>query len=438
MTDATTAPARIRKPSPRPYVIAGYVVIILMFGVLGGWAATARISSAVIATGTVSLETNRRVVQHLEGGIVREIHVREADSVREGDVLITLDKLQAESNLEVLSQRRLVAVATAARLHAEQTLADEVTFPEELLDSSDPDIVEALDQQRNIFRDRRSILTSRTEILQSRITQLQRQAEGLRLQQDALERRQALRSDLVARLTDGEERGVVEGNRLIDLQDGLIQIEASLGEIISEIAQTEASIGETELSLLQIRQEYAERASLELNSVTDQIAELDERHRVARDTLERTEIRAPSSGTVQNVRVHTVGSVIGPRDVLMEVVPDDEDLVINAQVSPIDIDSLSPGLETEVRFASFNAKLTPIVIGTVRSISADVISGGENAPPFYLARVVVEDEDMPDNIREGITAGMPVDIVVATGERSVMYYLISPLADAIATSMREE
>jgi len=437
MTSASETP-RSRKSSPRPYVLAGYVVIILMFGVLGGWAATAKIASAVIATGTVALENNRRVVQHLEGGIVREIHVREADLVEEGDVLIRLDQLQAESNLEVLSQRRLVALATRSRLEAERALTEEIAFPGELLGIDDPDIAHALDQQRNVFRDRRSILASRTEILESRITQLRRQVEGLELQQDALERRQKLRGDLIDRLRTGEERGVVEGNRLTDLEDGYIQIEASLGEIMSDIAQTEASIGETELSLLQIQQEYAERASLELNEVSEQLGELDERIRVSQDTLQRTEIRAPSSGTVQNLQVHTVGSVVGPRDVLMEIVPEDDDLLINAQVSPTDVDKVSPGLMTEVRFASFDTQMTPIVLGTVRSVSNDVISTGDNTPPYFLARIVVADVDMPDNVREGISAGMPVDVVIATGERSVMYYLISPLADAIATSMREE
>ncbi len=435
---SASSKARTTKSSPRPYVIAGYVVIILMFGVIGGWAATARIASAVIASGTVSLENNRQVVQHLEGGIVRQIHVREADFVEEGDVLITLNSLQAESNLEVLSQRRLVALATEARLEAERSFAETITFPEELLSSDESEVAHAMLVQRNIFRDRQSILSSRADILQSRISALQRQIEGLQLQQDALERRQTLRSDLIARLRDGEERGFVEGNRLNDLEDGLIQIEAQLGEIISTIAQTEASIGETELSLLQIRQEHAERASIELNDVTDQLTELSERERVAMDTLERTELRAPSSGTVQNLRVHTVGSVIGPRDVLMEVVPQDEDLIINAQVSPTDVDSLTTGMKTEVRFASFDAQLTPIVLGTVRTLSNDVISSGDNTPPYFLARIVVEDEDMPDNVREGISAGMPVDVVIATGERSVMYYLVSPLADAIATSMREE
>lgn len=430
--------ARTTKSSPRPYVLAGYVVIILMFGVIGGWAATAKIASAVIASGTVSLENNRQVVQHLEGGIVSQIHVREADFVEAGDVLITLNPLQAESNLEVLSQRRLVALATEARLEAERSFDEEITFPKELLESDEPEVAAALLVQRNIFRDRKSILSSRADILQSRISQLKRQIEGFELQQDALERRQTLRSEMITRLRDGEERGFVEGNRLTELEDGLIQIEAQLGEIISTIAQTEASIGETELSLLQIRQEYAERASLELNDITDQLTELGERERVARDTLQRTEIRAPSSGTVQNLRVHTIGSVIGPRDVLMEVVPKDEDLIINAQVSPTDVDSLTTGMKTEVRFASFDAQLTPIVLGTVRTLSNDVISSGDNTPPYFLARIVVDDEDMPDNVREGISAGMPVDVVIATGERSVMYYLVSPLADAIATSMREE
>lgn len=435
---SSSSPTRTTKASPRPYVIAGYVVVILIFGVIGGWAATFQISSAVIASGTVSLENNRKVVQHLEGGIVSDIHVREADTVAEGDVLISLNALQAESNLEVLVQRRLVARATEARLKAERGFAEEIAFPQELLQSAEPAIADALAVQRNIFRDRSSILSSRADILQSRVEQLQRQVEGLRLQQDALERRQALRTDLITRLRDGEQRGFVEGNRLNDLEDGLIQIEASLGEVISQVAQAEASIGETKLNLLQIRQEYAERASVELNQITDQLAELNERIRVAQDTLERTAIRAPDTGTVQNLHVHTVGSVIAPGEILMEVVPQDEDLIINAQVSPTDVDSMTVGLQTEVRFVSFDAQLTPIVLGKVRSISNDVISSGDNTPPYFLARIVVEDKDMPDNVREGITAGMPVDVVVATGERSVMYYLISPLADAIATSMREE
>lgn len=435
---ATPSKTRIAKSSPRPYVVAGYVVIILMFGVIGGWAATAKIASAVIASGTVSLENNRQVVQHLEGGIVQKIHIQEADFVEAGDVLITLNPLQAASNLEVLSQRRLVALATEARLEAERSFEEEITFPQELLTSDEAPVAHAMMVQRNIFRDRQSILSSRRDVLQSRISQLRRQIEGLELQQDALERRQALRSDLITRLRDGEERGFVEANRLTDLEDGLIQIEAQLGEIISSVAQTEAAVGETELTLLQIRQEYAERASLELNEISDQLTELSERERVALDTLARTEIRAPSSGTIQNLRVSTVGSVIAPREVLMEVVPKDEDLIINAQVAPTDVDSLSPGMETEVRFAAFDAQLTPIVLGKVRTLSNDVMSSGDNAPPYFLARIVVDDADMPDNIREGLSAGMPVDVVIPTGERSVMYYLVSPLADAIATSMREE
>ena len=439
----TTAPqtkgtTRTRKPTPRPYVIAGFVVIFLMFGVLGGWAATARIASAVIASGTVSLEGNRKVVQHLEGGIVRDIHVREADTVEEGDVLVTLDRLQAQSNLDVLQQRRLVALATEARLEAERSFADAVAFPEELLETDNPEVAHALEVQRNIFADRRSILTSRTEILQSRLGQLERQIEGLELQQDALERRQTLRSDLIQRLRTGEERGVVEGNRLTDLEDGLIQIEANLGEIISEIAQAESSIGETELNLLQIRQEYAERASVELNTVSDQLAELNERIRVAQDTLDRTMIRAPTSGTVQNVRVHTEGSVIRPGEILMEVVPQDEDLIISAQVLPVDIDSVTPGMETEVRFPAFQSTLTPVVLGEVLSVSNDVIAEEEQTQPYYLARIVVSDDAMPEEIQNGLTAGMPVEVVIATGERSVFYYIVSPLYDAVATSMREE
>ncbi len=424
--------------SPRPYMIAGYLVVILIFGVLGGWAATAKIASAVVSTGVVSLEGNRKVVQHLEGGIVRDIHVREADFVEQGDVLITMETVEAETNLQLLRQRQLTNMAAEARLLAERDQSETISFPQELLVSEDFDVIAALESQRSIFDDRRSILASRTDILETRITQLERQIEGLSLQQDAYERRLELRTELIERLTGGAKRGVIEGNRVNDLQDGLIQIEAQLGAVITDIASAENSIGETRLNLIQVRQEYSERASVELKEVQDELREVQERIKVAEDQLNRTEIRAPSSGTVQNVSVSTEGSVIRPGEILMEIVPQDEELIINAQISPIDIDQVVPGLETEVRFSAFKSGLTPVILGEVQSVSGDTITEDENTPPYYLARVHVDEEDMPENIREGLTAGMPVDVVIATGERSVFYYIIQPLADAVAKSVREE
>lgn len=426
--------------SIRPIALFGFAIVFLTFGVFGVWAAVAKLDSAVVAPGTVSLEGNRKVVQHLEGGIVEDIRVDEADFVEKGDVLLRLSDVEARSNLEVVRTRLRLARITEARLLAERSVADEIALPEDLTVRSDrPALQSAIADQKELFADRRSILQSRIEILDTRIEQTREQISGLELQRDALERRLENYRTLVDRMTEGSQQGLVQTNILSQRQDELIQIEADLGRVISEIATAKNSISETELQRLQARQEYRERASTELEEVRGQISEYQERAKVAQDVLTRTELTAPDSGTIQNLKVHTEGSVIQPGDVLMELVPRDERLIINARVSPTDIDNVQPGLETEVRFTAFKARLTPIVLGRVETVSNDVIEPqNSQEPPYFLARVHVADEDIADDVRERLTAGMPADVVITSGERSVLTYLSAPLMDAVRKSMTEE
>jgi HlyD family secretion protein len=429
----------MKKPSPKPVALAGFALIFLTFGVLGSWAAVAKLDSAVVAPATISLEGDRRVVQHFEGGIVEEILVAEADSVNEGDVLLRLSAVEARSNLEVMSTRLDVSRMIEARLLAERKLAEEVSFPAELV-SGDNQVVEAVrNDQEDLFREGRSILKSQEDILRARMDQIEVQIEGLELQKSAFERRIENYTTMLDRMRDGESRGLIQGNVLSQREDEMIEIEANLGQVISDIAQARASIGETELQILQLKQEYRQKANTELEKVRSEISELQERRKVAQDVLNRTEIRAPGSGTIQNLKVHTVGSVVRAGDVLMELVPEDEELVINARVSPIDKDNVSPGLETEVRFTAFKTKLTPIMLGRVNTVSNDVITpDNANDPPYYLARVTVDENDIPEEIRGRLTAGMPADVIITTGERTVANFIVSPLMDAVRKSMIEE
>jgi len=428
-----------KKPSPKPVALAGYVLIFLTFGVLGSWAAVAKLDSAVVAPATISLEGNRRVVQHFEGGIVEEIAVKEADTVEQGDVLLRLNPIEALSNLEVLSRRLDVARLIEARLLAERMLADEVEFPSDVVSKNTEAVAAVLNNQRGLFEEGRSILKSQEDILLARIDQINVQIEGLELQKSAFERRTANYTDMLTRMRDGESRGLIQGNVLSQREDELIEIEANLGQVISDVAQARASIGETELQMLQLKQEYRQTANTALEQVRSEISEFEERRKVAQDVLNRTEIRAPGSGTIQNLKVHTVGSVIRPGDVLMELVPEDEELIINARVSPIDKDNVSPGLSTEVRFTAFKTKLTPIMLGVVETVSGDVITpDNPNEPPYFLARVTVDEEDIPDEIKDRLTAGMPADVIITTGERTVANFIVSPLMDAVRKSMTEE
>ena len=429
----------VSKPSPKPVALMGYVLLFITFGVFGGWAAVAKLDSAVVAPATISLEGNRRVVQHLEGGIVEEILVTEAMSVEEGDVLLRLNSIETRANLEVFSTRLDVARLVEARLLAERTLAADVRFPADVLTRNSDVVKSALADQQDLFNDRGLILKSQKDILSARVEQIKVQIEGLELQKSAFERRIDNYTEMLVRMRDGEEKGLIQGNQLSQREDELIEIEANLGQVISDIAQARASIAETALQALQLEQEYRERASTELEQIRAEISELMERRKVAVDVLARTEIRAPSSGTIQNLKVHTKGSVIRPGEVLMEMVPEDEELIVNARVSPIDVDNVAPGLDTEVRFSAFKTKLTPIMLGTVETVSGDVITPeNANEPPYYLARVTVDEKDIPEEIRDRLTAGMPADVVITTGERTVINFIASPLMDAVRKSMIEE
>lgn len=427
------------KPSPKPVALAGYVLIFLTFGVLGSWAAVAKLDSAVVAPATISLEGNRRVVQHFEGGIVEEILVSEATRVDQGDVLLRLSSVEAQSNLDVLSTRLDVARMIEARLLAERKLAEEISFPADLVSRENQIVGAVQEDQLDLFREGRSILKSQEDILRARMGQIKVQIEGLELQKSAFQRRIDNYTEMLDRMRDGESRGLIQGNVLSQREDEMIEIEANLGQVISDIAQARASIGETELQILQLTQEYRQRANTELEQIRAEISELQERRKVAADVLNRTEIRAPGSGSIQNLKVHTVGSVVRPGDVLMELVPEDEELVINARVSPIDKDNVAPGLLTEVRFTAFKTKLTPIMLGEVESVSGDVITPeNPNEPPYFLARVTVDENDIPEEIRDRITAGMPADVIITTGERTVANFIVSPLMDAVRKSMIEE
>ncbi|MFG6554374.1 HlyD family type I secretion periplasmic adaptor subunit [Sulfitobacter sp. 1A16808] len=425
--------------NPRRYSFAGYVILFITFGILGTWAYFAVIASAVVAPGVVALESDRKVVQHLEGGIVQEILVREADFVEQGDPLLVLDNIQVNSEITVLEQRRATSEALIARLVAEQTFAEEIDFSPDLLNSEDPHVKSAVEAQRNIFEDRRSIFLSQTEILEFRAEQLNGQAEGYEVQLAAVERRHALRSELFERMRTGEERGVIESNRLSEMQDEVIQIEASIGTAMSDIAQVKAAAGEARLNILKLKQEYSERANSELKTARSELAEINEKLTVAADRMRRTTILAPTTGKVQSLAVTTRGSVIRSGEILMEIVPSDETLLIDAKVAPVDVDNVRPGLETEVRFSAFKARLSKLVLGEVLSISTDVVTTKDtNEAPYYLARIKVPDENLTDEIREGLTAGMPADVVILTGERTVLQYMLDPLSEAIFKSLREE
>lgn len=427
------------KSNPRPFIVAGYTVIALTFGVFGVWAATAKLDRAVIAPGVIDIATNRKEIQHLEGGIIQELFVREGQPVKEGDVLMRLNDVQAGANLQVLTIRQHIAEATEARLQAERRMQTTFELPPSLLGDTTPEVQDAVSDQREIFQDRASILLSQVNILTNRIEQLQREMEGLEGQKQAFYRRAEILSERLERLRPGLKNGSVQTNLFSSYEEEYVEVKANVARMDTEKAKVEKSIGETEFQILQAQQQYKERASSEYKEVNGQLQELLEQRKVAENVLGRTRITAPVDGVAQNLRFHTTGGVIRPGEILLEVVPLEERLVINAHVAPIDMDNVHAGLKAEVKFSAFPGRFMPIIIGEVDTVSRGSITPADGrTPPYFLARINVSKGMVPDDIEERLSAGMPAEVLISTGERTVMDYLTSPLTDAIRRSMVED
>ena len=300
--------------SPAPYVIAGYTTIALAFGVFGTWAATAPLSSGVVAHGVVVVSSNRKVIQHLEGGIVSEIAVKDGDIVEPGDVLVRLDPTQAVGNFTVLSERLSLLKAAETRLEAESINADDINFPAEIFDPKSSEEPAYVKLHRTLFRDRKATKDGQTEILKARASQLEEEVRGLEAQRNSLGEQRDSLVEQIERMEEGQRNGYVSTNQLAQLMRGRMELEGNLGRLMADTAKANEAIAETKLRVLQLNQEFVERASTELREVRDQVAEVAERVKQAQDILSRTEIRAPVRGMVQDVRVHTKTGVVRPAE----------------------------------------------------------------------------------------------------------------------------
>lgn len=425
--------------SPRPFVLAGYVTVALAFGVFGTWAATAPLSSGVAAQGQVVVFSNRKVIQHLEGGIVQEIPVQEGDVVQPGAVLARLDSKQAQGNFDILSQRYNQLRATEARLQAESANLEQIEFPKDLPlvdDKGEEPLYIRL--QHNSFRDRLATKKGQIDILGARIDQLQNEIGGLDAQRESFSEQAGSMIEEIRRMARGQKGGVVATNQVAQLTRSRIEVEGNLGRIVAETAKVNQTIAETKLQILQISQEFVERASNELREVRDQLNETSERVKQARDILDRTVIRAPVRGMIQNIQIHTKSGVIRPAEPLMDLIPLDENLIINARVRPIDIDNVAIGNVAEVRLSSFSSRTTPVIFGTVHVVSQDVVQPEDGrSEPYYVARVQVAEQDIPPNVKGRLVPGMPADVIFVGPQRTLVQYLTKPMVDAFSKGMLE-
>lgn len=425
----------------RGVALAGAIVMAVFFGGLGGWAYLAPLDSAAIAPGVVSVDTNRKTVQHLEGGIVREILVRDGDRVSVDQPLMILDRTRAEASLELVLSRRRVAAALAARLEAERDQSDTVRFPDWLVAEVEEGRAQRsiLDAQTAIFRARRKALDGQASILEQRIAQVKEEVAGLKGLIVAEDRQLSLIGQEVGDVQSLFDRQLTPKSRLLALQRQQAEIAGSRARNVAAIARAKQSIGEASLQISELTTKRVNEALDELEKTQAELLDLEERIRAARDVLARSVITAPTDGIVVGLEVHTPGAVISSGQPLMDIVPTSDIKVIEARIGPEDIDVVHPDLKAEVRLTATSGRNQRALDGRVRSVSADRLLDDRTGAPYFLARVELEDPDLKAKLAGvDLYPGMPAEVIIVTGERTPLDYLLQPLRTSFRRALREQ
>jgi HlyD family type I secretion membrane fusion protein len=417
----------------------GVALLLGTVGVTLLWSTLAPLSAAVVAAGAVKVETDRKKIQHPDGGVVQQILVKSGSEVKAGDVLVRLDATQAGSGYGVVRGGRDITLATQARLEAERDQRSSIQWPEELRQRmTEPQVADTLRSQQAMFEARRSTLAGELSIIGEQIAALRNEITGYESQVRAKqEQLSSLQRDLDG-LADLEARGMVEKTRVRAIQRDLSRLQGERDEVTARVAQARTAITEKELRRFQVRKAFSEDVAAELKKVQAEGFELLEREGAARRTLDLTELRAPVSGTVTDLKVHTPGGVVGAGEVLMEIVPNADRLIVEARVAPQDIDRVAIGLPAGVKLHAFNARVTPELDAVVSYVSADAVVDARSdtshftvrleVPPEALARVGGDKKVMP---------GMQADVFIRTGERTFLGYLMQPLVDSFDKAWRE-
>ena len=423
----------------RFYVLLGTFLILSVFGGIAVWSAVAPIDGTVMAPATVRVETNRKAVQHLEGGIVSEIVVSEGESVQAGDLLARLDDTVASANLKIVEGQLDELVARRARLIAERDNAKLIAFPRTLtLRSEEPEVADILKGQLGHFDARRATRHTETDLLRQRMRQLEDKIGGLRAQNGSKAKQIGILGQEIRSLRALHEKGYAPITRILALERDAERLRGERGEHMAEIAEAHNAIGEAEMEIVRIEKTFQEEVIAELRDVQARIAELSEQRVAAEDQFRRGEILAPRQGTILGLAVHTLGGVVRAGEPLMYIVPEDDRWVIEAQVSPHDIDKVTVGSEAFVRFSAFNQRLTPELAGQVVRVSGDSMVNDTTGAPYYSALVDVPEQTLLALKDVKLVPGMPAEVFIRTGERSAISYLVKPLVDGVRRAMREE
>jgi HlyD family secretion protein len=419
--------------------VVGFAVVLVLVAGVGGWAATAQLQGAVIAPGTLVVESNIKKVQHPTGGIVEEILVKEGSIVQAGQIVMRLDDTVTRATLGVVQSQLDELNALEARLLAEREGADTMTFPIELVSRSQGNgVAAAIAGQERLFESRKQARTGQRAQLRERIAQINEEITGLIAQQEAKENEIKFIGEELVGVSHLYKQNLISIQRYMALQRERARLEGERGQFIAAIARARAKISETELQTFQLDQDFRTEVLKDLREAQGKIAELSERKTAAQDQLKRIDIRAPQSGIVNQLSVHTLGGVIDKGETVMQIVPVTDQLLVEAKVAPHDIDQVAPKAMTTVRIMAGNQRIITDLVGEVTYIGADLTREKEQPnQAYYLVRASIQEDQVRHLEGLKLVPGMPAEIFIQTHERTPLQYLLKPLREQISRTFRE-
>jgi HlyD family secretion protein len=423
----------------RGVTLAGNLLILCFVLGLGTWSGFAPLESAAVASGVVESESSRKTIQHLEGGIIRKILVADGDVVRAGQTLISLEDTKARAEVQSLQGQLWDATAREARLQAEQHGIERVSFPAklEMMQNESPPVAAVLAAQQGIFETRRQVFQSQAAVNREKRSQVEKEIEGLRAQESAASRRVEIVREEAATVAMLVDKGLERRPRLLNLQREMADIEGRRGEIVAQISRAEQVINESQATLLKLESDRQNEISQSLREAQNQIFQIRERLQAADDQLLRTAVRAPEDGVVTELRIHTLGGVIGAGAPLMDLVPRQDRLIVTARVRPEDIDVVRPGLSADVNLLPYNQRRVPRIQGTVTHVSADRLVDKRTDQPYYAAKIRMHPRIAGiDGVQ--IVPGMPAQVFIKTGRGTVALYALRPLLDSFNNAFHED
>ncbi len=421
-----------------PIRAIGMAVLLSTVGVLGTWSYLAPIASSAAAPGFVTVKSHSKTVQHLDGGIVKELIAKDGDIVKEGDVLLTLDGTDIKAQAEILRGQQITLAAQVARLSAERDRLGSVVYPKEVQNLNDARVIEARQGENQIFNARKNAHDGEVSVLNQRISQLNSRIQGLQGQKTSKQHLNVSYTEEAKDLKELLAEGFADKQRLRDMERSITATTGEISSLSSEISSSEMQIGETRLQIMQIQKQFQEEVAGKFGEVQAQLYDVNQRLAATMDKVNRIQIKSPADGRVMGMSIYTVGGVITPGRPILDIVPQGEELVIEARVSPMDIDRVHAGLVAEVRFSSFKQGVAPKTVGTLIGLSADKITDERTGQPYYSAKIELSPESYVKLGNLELLPGMPADVLINTGERTVFEYLMQPLTNAWAHAMIDD